>query len=41
MFQSPRVCEGTKPTAAGIISGKNNELTTVVMNHTFEDVKDL
>jgi hypothetical protein len=25
MFYSPRVCEGTKPTAAGIISGKNNE----------------
>ena len=32
---------GQDPTAAGIISGKNNEPTTVVMNHTFADVKDL
>ena len=28
-------------TAAGTISGKNNEPTTVVMDCTFADVKDL
>jgi hypothetical protein len=28
-------------TAAGIISGENNEPTTVIMNHSFSDVKDL
>ena len=29
------------PTAAGIISGKNDEPATVVMNDVFADVKDL
>jgi hypothetical protein len=28
-------------TAAGIISGENNEPTTVIMHCTFADVKDL
>jgi len=28
------------PTAAGIISGKNNEPTTAVMTCTFLDIKD-
>ena len=31
---------GSDPTAAGIISGKNNEPTTVAINCTFVAIKD-